>query len=143
MALFVRLAVALGRHSDDLTGDDLRCAVVNHIPESVDLDWRKEFYQGADADGKDLAKDVPATAGTAGGKAVIQRWRPQAGPRPRPGPLRPSAGPRRRADPLSTRGPARGNSPGQDHSLPRPRPARPHARTLAALGVSVSRSTVL
>ncbi len=113
VVLLVRLTAAFGRHSDEPTGDDLRCAVVNHIPESVDLDWRKEFYPGADADGKDLAKDVPATVGTADGKAVIQRWRPQAGPRPLHAPLRPSAGPRRRADPLSTREPARGRSPGQ------------------------------
>ncbi|MEV0226769.1 ATP-binding protein [Streptomyces sp. NPDC050704] len=71
MALPARLTAALGRHPDDLTEDDLQRAVENHIPESVDLDWKKDFYKGTDADKKELAKDVSAMANTAGGMVVI------------------------------------------------------------------------
>ncbi|MFJ2154205.1 helix-turn-helix domain-containing protein [Streptomyces microflavus] len=71
MALPARLAAALGRHPDDLTEDDLQRAVENHIPESVDLDWKKDFYKGTDAGKKELAKDVSAMANTAGGIVVI------------------------------------------------------------------------
>ncbi|NSL43656.1 helix-turn-helix domain-containing protein [Streptomyces sp. 8P21H-1] len=71
MALPARLTAALGRHPDDLTEDDLQRAVDNHIPESVDLDWKKDFYKGTDADKKELAKDVSAMANTAGGMVVV------------------------------------------------------------------------
>ncbi|MEV6503406.1 AlbA family DNA-binding domain-containing protein [Streptomyces prunicolor] len=71
MALPARLAAALGRHPDDLTEDDLQRAVENHIPESVDLDWKKDFYKGTDAGKKELAKDVSAMANTAGGMVAI------------------------------------------------------------------------
>ncbi|MEV6809789.1 ATP-binding protein [Streptomyces sp. NPDC051132] len=71
MALPARLTAALGRHPDDLTEDDLQRAVENHIPESVDLDWKKDFYKGTDAGKKELAKDVSAMANTAGGMVVI------------------------------------------------------------------------
>jgi predicted HTH transcriptional regulator len=46
-------------------------AVENHIPESVDLDWKKDFYKGTDPGKKELAKDVSAMANTAGGMVVI------------------------------------------------------------------------
>ncbi|MET4923001.1 putative DNA binding domain-containing protein [Streptomyces sp. PSRA5] len=46
-------------------------AVENHIPESVDLDWKKDFYKGTDAGREELAKDVSAMADTAGGTVVI------------------------------------------------------------------------
>jgi hypothetical protein len=71
MALPARLTAALGRHPDDLTEDDLQRAVENHIPESVDLDWKKDFYKGTDPGKKELAKDVSAMANTAGGMVVI------------------------------------------------------------------------
>lgn len=71
MALPARLAAALGRHPDDLTEGDLQRAVDSQIPESVDLDWKKDFYQGTDAGKKELAKDVSAMANTAGGMVVI------------------------------------------------------------------------
>ncbi|MCX4740802.1 AlbA family DNA-binding domain-containing protein [Streptomyces antibioticus] len=71
MALPARLTAALGQHPDDLTEDDLQRAVENHIPESVDLDWKKDFYKGTDAGKKELAKDVSAMANTAGGMVVI------------------------------------------------------------------------
>ncbi|MER6561042.1 ATP-binding protein [Streptomyces sp. NPDC001027] len=71
MVLPARLTAALGRHPDDLTEDDLQRAVENHIPESVDLDWKKDFYQGTDPGKKELAKDVSAMANTAGGMVVI------------------------------------------------------------------------
>ncbi|MFF1717396.1 helix-turn-helix domain-containing protein [Streptomyces sp. NPDC058268] len=70
MVLPARLTAALGRHPDDLTEDDLQRAVENHIPESVDLDWKKDFYKGTDAGKKELAKDVSAMANTAGGMVV-------------------------------------------------------------------------
>jgi predicted HTH transcriptional regulator len=71
MALPARLTAALGRHPDDLTEDDLQRAVENHIPESADLDWKKDFYKGTDPGKKELAKDVSAMANTAGGMVVI------------------------------------------------------------------------
>jgi hypothetical protein len=71
MALPARLAAALGRHPDDLTEDDLQRAVEDHVPESVDLDWKKDFYKATDADKKELAKDASAMANTAGGMVVI------------------------------------------------------------------------
>lgn len=71
MALPARLTAALGRHPDDLTEADLRRVVDSQIPESVDLDWKKDFYQGTDAGKKELAKDVSAMANTAGGMVVI------------------------------------------------------------------------
>lgn len=71
MALPARLTAALGRHPDDLTEDDLQRAVENHIPESADLDWKKDFYKGTEAGKKELAKDVSAMANTAGGMVVI------------------------------------------------------------------------
>ncbi|WP_052190207.1 helix-turn-helix domain-containing protein [Streptomyces sp. NRRL S-1824] len=71
MALPVRLTTTLGRHPDDLTEDDLQRAVDNQIPEGVDLDWKKDFYQGTDAGKKELAKDVSAMANTVGGLLVI------------------------------------------------------------------------
>ncbi|MEU2415954.1 ATP-binding protein [Streptomyces sp. NPDC013099] len=71
MALPARLTAALGRHPEDLTEDDLQRAVDNHIPESVDLDWKKDFYKGTDAGKKELAKDVSAMANTVGGIIVI------------------------------------------------------------------------
>ncbi|MFF8513362.1 helix-turn-helix domain-containing protein [Streptomyces sp. NPDC015492] len=71
MALPARLTAALGRHPDDLTEDDLQRAVDNHIPEGVDLDWKKDFYDGKDAGRKELAKDVAAMANTVGGLLVI------------------------------------------------------------------------
>ncbi|MGW3060678.1 AlbA family DNA-binding domain-containing protein [Streptomyces goshikiensis] len=71
MALPVRLTAALGRHPDDLTEDDLQRAVDNQIPEGVDLDWKKDFYQGTDAGKKELAKDVAAMANTVGGLLVV------------------------------------------------------------------------
>ena len=71
MALPARLTAAVGRHPDDLTEADLQRAVENHIPESVDLDWKKDFYKGTDAGKKELAKDVSAMANTAGGMVVI------------------------------------------------------------------------
>lgn len=71
MALPVRLIAALGRHPDDLIEDDLRRAVDNQISEGVDLDWKKDFYQGTDAGKKELAKDVSAMANTVGGLLVI------------------------------------------------------------------------
>ncbi|WP_217211901.1 helix-turn-helix domain-containing protein [Streptomyces sp. AC550_RSS872] len=70
MALPARLTAALGQHPDDLTEDDLQRAVDSQIPESVDLDWKKDFYQGTDAGKKELAKDVSAMANTAGGMVV-------------------------------------------------------------------------
>ncbi|MEV7676727.1 ATP-binding protein [Streptomyces sp. NPDC088752] len=71
MALPARLTAALGRHPDDLTEDDLRRAVDNQIPEGVDLDWKKDFYQGTESGKKELAKDVSAMANTVGGLLVI------------------------------------------------------------------------
>ncbi|MFF2521470.1 AlbA family DNA-binding domain-containing protein [Streptomyces liangshanensis] len=71
MALPVRLIAALGRHPDDLTEDDLQRAVDGQMPESLDLDWKKDFYQGTDAGKKELAKDVCAMANTVGGMVVI------------------------------------------------------------------------
>jgi hypothetical protein len=71
MALPARLTAALGQHPDDLTEVDLQRAVENHVPESVDLDWKKDFYQGTDAGKKELAKDVSAMANTAGGMLVV------------------------------------------------------------------------
>ncbi|WP_331734874.1 ATP-binding protein [Streptomyces sp. NBC_00887] len=71
MALPARLIATLGRHPDDLTEDDLQRAVDSQIPEGVDLDWKKDFYQGTDAGKKELAKDVCAMANTAGGMVVI------------------------------------------------------------------------
>jgi predicted HTH transcriptional regulator len=71
MALPARLTAALGRHPDGLTEDDLQRAVDSRIPESVDLDWKKDFYQGTDAGKKELAKDVCAMANTAGGMVVV------------------------------------------------------------------------
>ncbi|MFF3313532.1 helix-turn-helix domain-containing protein [Streptomyces sp. NPDC002952] len=71
MALPARLTAALGRHPDHLTEDDLQRAVDSQIPESVDLDWKKDFYKGTDAGKKELAKDVSAMANTAGGMVVI------------------------------------------------------------------------
>ncbi|WP_431998581.1 AlbA family DNA-binding domain-containing protein [Streptomyces fungicidicus] len=71
MALPARLTAALGRHPDDLTEDDLQRAVDSQIPESVDLDWKKDFYPGTEAGKKELAKDVSAMANTAGGMVVI------------------------------------------------------------------------
>lgn len=71
MALPARLTAALGRHPDNLTEDDLQRAVDTQIPESVDLDWKKDFYQGTDAGKKELAKDVSAMANTAGGMVVV------------------------------------------------------------------------
>jgi hypothetical protein len=71
MALPVRLAAALGRHPDDLTEEDLQRAVGNRVPESVDLDWKKDFYDAKDAGKKELAKDVAAMANTVGGLLVI------------------------------------------------------------------------
>ncbi|WP_406729621.1 ATP-binding protein [Streptomyces sp. GD-15H] len=41
------------------------------MPEGVDLDWKKDFYQGTDAGKKELAKDVCAMANTVGGMVVI------------------------------------------------------------------------
>ncbi|MFD4413483.1 helix-turn-helix domain-containing protein [Streptomyces sp. NPDC058476] len=71
MALPARLTAALGRRPDDLTEADLQRAVENHIPEGVDLDWKKDFYKGTEAGKKELAKDVSAMANTAGGMVVI------------------------------------------------------------------------
>ncbi|WP_331751947.1 ATP-binding protein [Streptomyces chartreusis] len=71
MALPARLTATLGRHPDDLTEADLQRAVDNQIPESVDLDWKKDFYKGTDAGKKELAKDVSAMANTVGGMVVI------------------------------------------------------------------------
>ncbi|WP_157847059.1 AlbA family DNA-binding domain-containing protein [Streptomyces achromogenes] len=71
MALPARLTAALGRHPDHLTEDDLQRAVDSEIPEGIDLDWKKEFYQGTEAGKKELAKDVSAMANTAGGMVVI------------------------------------------------------------------------
>ncbi|MEU9190308.1 ATP-binding protein [Streptomyces sp. NPDC048484] len=71
MALPARLVAALGRHPDDLTEDDLKRAVDSQVPEGVDLDWKKDFYQGTDAGKKELAKDVCAMANTVGGMVVI------------------------------------------------------------------------
>ncbi|MFE3143363.1 helix-turn-helix domain-containing protein [Streptomyces scopuliridis] len=71
MALPARLTAALGRHPDDLTEDDLQRAVDGQIPESVDLDWKKDFYKGSDAGKKELAKDISAMANTAGGMVVV------------------------------------------------------------------------
>ncbi|MFF1643222.1 helix-turn-helix domain-containing protein [Streptomyces sp. NPDC058246] len=71
MALPARLTAALGRCPDDLTEADLQRAVENHIPEGVDLDWKKDFYKGTEAAKKELAKDVSAMANTAGGMVVI------------------------------------------------------------------------
>lgn len=71
MALPARLTAALGRHPDHLTEDDLQHAVASQIPESADLDWKKDFYPGTDAGKKELAKDVSAMANTAGGMIVI------------------------------------------------------------------------
>ncbi|MEW2120908.1 ATP-binding protein [Streptomyces sp. NPDC005474] len=71
MALPARLTAALGQHPGHLTEDDLQRAVDSQIPESVDLDWKKDFYQGTDAGKKELAKDVSAMANTAGGMVVI------------------------------------------------------------------------
>ncbi|MFD4723390.1 helix-turn-helix domain-containing protein [Streptomyces sp. NPDC058423] len=71
MALPVRLTAALGRHPDDFTEDDLQRAVDNQVSEGVDLDWKKDFYQGTDAGKKELAKDVSAMANTVGGLLVI------------------------------------------------------------------------
>lgn len=71
MALPARLTAALGRHPDALTEDDLQRAVDSQIPEGLDLDWKKDFYQGTEAGKKELAKDVSAMANTAGGMVVI------------------------------------------------------------------------
>jgi hypothetical protein len=71
MALPARLTAALGRHPDDLTEEDLQRAVDGHVPEGVDLDWKKDFYQGSDSGKKELAKDVSAMANTVGGMVVI------------------------------------------------------------------------
>lgn len=71
MVLPARLIATLGRHPDDLTEDDLQRAVDSQIPEGVDLDWKKDFYQGTDAGKKELAKDMCAMANTAGGMVVI------------------------------------------------------------------------
>lgn len=70
-ALSARLTAVLGRYPDHLTEDDLQRAVDSRIPESVDLAWKKDFYQGTDAGKKELAKDVSAMANTAGGVIVI------------------------------------------------------------------------
>ncbi|MEU1371917.1 ATP-binding protein [Streptomyces sp. NPDC005803] len=71
MSLPARLTAALGQHPDHLTEDDLQRAVDNQVPESADLDWKKDFYKGTDAGKKELAKDVAAMANTAGGMIVI------------------------------------------------------------------------
>ncbi|MET8081215.1 ATP-binding protein [Streptomyces sp. NPDC005303] len=71
MALPARLTATLGQHPDHLTEEDLQRAIDSQIPESVDLDWKKDFYQGTDAGKKELAKDVSAMANTAGGMVVI------------------------------------------------------------------------
>ncbi|MFJ9627414.1 helix-turn-helix domain-containing protein [Streptomyces sp. NPDC101175] len=71
MALPARLSAALGGHPDHLTEDDLQRAVDSQVPESADLDWKKDFYQGTDAGKKELAKDVSAMANTVGGMVVI------------------------------------------------------------------------
>ncbi|WP_159107524.1 AlbA family DNA-binding domain-containing protein [Streptomyces rubrogriseus] len=71
MALPTRLTAAVGRHPDHLTENDLQRAVDSQIPESVDLDWKKDFYQGTDAGKKELAKDVSAMANTVGGMVII------------------------------------------------------------------------
>lgn len=49
----------------------MRRAVDSQIPEGLDLDWKKVFYQGSDAGRKELAKDVSAMANTTGGMIVV------------------------------------------------------------------------
>ncbi len=71
MVLPARLSAALGQHPDHLTEDDLQRAVDSQIPESIDLDWKKDFYPGTDPGKKELSKDVSAMANTAGGMVVI------------------------------------------------------------------------
>ncbi|MEU9979249.1 ATP-binding protein [Streptomyces sp. NPDC051014] len=70
MALPARLTAALGRHPDDLTEDNLQCSGEPDT-ESVDLDWKKDFYKGTDAGKKELAKDMSAMPNTAGGMVII------------------------------------------------------------------------
>lgn len=71
MPLPLRLTAVLGRHPDEICEDDLQTAVDHQVPESEDLDWKKDFYAGTDAGKKELAKDVSAMANTRGGLIVI------------------------------------------------------------------------
>lgn len=61
----------LGKNFDDIDGQTLQALISAGATESVHLDYKRETYGNADADKKELLKDVSSFANTLGGHLII------------------------------------------------------------------------
>lgn len=61
----------LGRNFDDIDEAIIQSLVAAGVPESVHLDFKRATYGTADADKKELLKDISAFANTLGGHLLI------------------------------------------------------------------------
>ena len=61
----------LGKNFDDIDGATIQSLINNGAPESVHLEFKRETYGNADADKKELLKDITAFTNALGGHLII------------------------------------------------------------------------